>query len=275
MFLALIASLSAAASAPPPSCDAAAVEQSLHDLLARERFADAHQVALAAAVFCARDDRPRWLLADAVALASLEDLPRALELASDVAHSAPEPYAGRAAVLRAWIAVRARDPGAAAPAIAAVPPPDARRRLCLLARADDLAPAAAGCPAVGGAPEPPALLAAEARYRAARVTRRPWLAAVLSAIVPGAGQLYAGSAQGASVALVLNAATIGGTVELARHHLYWASALTGLAAATVYVGNIVNAADLARRRDDVAADAARAPLERMLVPERFAPAASP
>jgi hypothetical protein len=49
--------------------------------------------------------------------------------------------------------------------------------------------------------------------------------------------------------------------------------MTGLVASVVYVGSIVNAVDISSRRNDAAADAARDPLERHLVPDRFQPAA--
>ena len=101
---------------------------------------------------------------------------------------------------------------------------------------------------------------------AAQTTRRPWLAATLS-ILPGAGQVYAGSWQGAAVAFFLNAVLIGATVELAHHKLYVTAAAAGVASSFFYFGNIINAADLARRRNEMAAEPARLDLERLLLPE--------
>ena len=98
-------------------------------------------------------------------------------------------------------------------------------------------------------------------------SKRPWLAAGLSLVIPGAGQAYAGSWSGAAVALVLNAALIGGTIELGRRRLFFSASVTGLAASVFYVGNILNAADLARRWNSVAARPYLEEMERLLVPE--------
>jgi hypothetical protein len=99
--------------------------------------------------------------------------------------------------------------------------------------------------------------------------RRPWLAGVFSAFLPGAGQAYAGSWQGAAVAFVLNAALIGATVELAHRRMYFSATAAGTAASIFYLGNIINAADLAQRRNERAAAPAREALERLLVPEAY------
>jgi hypothetical protein len=107
-----------------------------------------------------------------------------------------------------------------------------------------------------------------ADYQRAHV-RRPWLAGVLSAVLPGAGQAYAGSWQGAAVALVLNAALIGATAELATRRLYFSAAAAGTAASIFYVGNILNAADLAQRRNERASAPAREAMERLLIPEAY------
>lgn len=74
------------------------------------------------------------------------------------------------------------------------------------------------------------------------------------------------------MAFLLNAVAFAATFELVDREMYFASALTGLAASVTYVGNIVNAADLARRRNDVAAEEPLADLESYAVPERFSPA---
>jgi hypothetical protein len=243
----------------------------LREALGRGRFADAHQIALGAQLFCPRVTQPRWRMAEAVAVAGLEDTPRALEVLGDLSGDRG-PSAARATLLQGWLAWRTRDGEGLGRAAEKLPEP-ARVRLCLLAALDDLA-RSPPCPALGDGAARPDLLAAPeaARYRAARHTRRPWLAGVLSGLLPGSGQIYAGSFQGAAVAFLLNAAAIGATVELARHDLYWSAGLTGLAASTVYVGNIVNAVDLARRRNEVAVESAREDIERRLLPERFDPA---
>jgi hypothetical protein len=111
------------------------------------------------------------------------------------------------------------------------------------------------------------LLAAHERYEEARHIRRPWLGGLLSAVLPGAGQAYAGSAAAAAAAFVLNAVFISGTVELARHELYATAVAAGMTASFFYVGNVLSAIDLATRRNARAAEAPFEALERMLVPE--------
>jgi hypothetical protein len=119
--------------------------------------------------------------------------------------------------------------------------------------------------------EPPLRLEVDRVYRRyqRRHAKRPWLAGTLSAVVPGLGQAYAGSWESAAVSFVLNGVLIGATVELARRDFYAASTVTGLAGSVFYVGSILSAADLARRRNERAAEPDRRELERLLVPELF------
>jgi hypothetical protein len=263
--LALILTLSLAT---PPGCEGARIAAELAALMQARRYADAHQIALTAGIFCPDPDRLRWRLGDAVALYLLDDRPGAEQLAASVAAGPSPALAVRANVLRGWMAWGAHDHRALGAAITRLPP-EPRGRLCLALQADEPAPPQ-GCPLT--APDE-AVASALARYRTARVTRRPWLAGLLSAVLPGSGQVYAGSWQGAAVAFVLNSVSIAATVELARDQLYFASALTGTAASVFYVGSILNAADLAAHRNDVASAAPREELERLLIPERFDPAA--
>jgi hypothetical protein len=249
-------------------CDADRVAAELGALLRGERLADAHAVALAAGIACAPRHRPRWLLADAVALYLLDDPVRAHALLSEVGGGPSRRLAERAAVLRGWVAWRSRDPWLFDQTLRALPAAD-RHRLCVLGNA---APTFQGC--AGFASADPAAADLVTQYRTAQTTRSPWVAGVASAVLPGAGQVYAGSWQGGAVAFILNAVTFAATFELVDRELYFASALTGLAASVTYVGNIVNAADLARRRNDVAAEEPRARLEAYAVPERFSPADS-
>jgi hypothetical protein len=100
-------------------------------------------------------------------------------------------------------------------------------------------------------------------------TKRPWLAGTLSTLVPGLGQAYAGSWQGAALSLLLNGIFVAATVELAQHELYLASATTGLAGSIFYVGNILNAVDLARRYNEGATQGRRKELKSLLVPEAY------
>jgi hypothetical protein len=90
---------------------------------------------------------------------------------------------------------------------------------------------------------------------------------MLSAVLPGSGQLYAGSLQAAAVTFALNALFIGATVELARDHDYWTATAAGTVASFFYIGGVINAADLARRRDQLAAQPDADALEELLLPE--------
>jgi hypothetical protein len=256
----------AAGATAGPACSDARLESEILASLRARRFLDAHVLARTLEVLC--PDAPgaaRWRTYDALALVELDESARARELLL-VAEGAPDPAASAAArLLRAWVLLRDRDHEALAQALAALPA-GGRARLDALAAADDparFARAAAGLP-----PDLRAgALAAATQLWVARGTRRPWLAASLSAVLPGAGQVYAGSWQGAAVAFALNAILIGATVELAYRRFYVTSAAAGLAASFFYVGNIVNAADLAHRRNDMAADPAWRRLEEQLVPE--------
>ena len=92
---------------------------------------------------------------------------------------------------------------------------------------------------------------------------------MLSAILPGAGQAYAGSIESAAMAFVLNGLAIGATVELARRELWWTAALAGTVGSMFYVGNIGSAVDLARRRNELAQLPWDTDLRRALLPEAY------
>ncbi len=84
--------------------------------------------------------------------------------------------------------------------------------------------------------------------------RRPWLAASLSAVLPGAGQVYVGRYSDAALAFCLNSLLIWASIEAFENDL----AVTGALLATVeggwYFGNIYNALNGAhkfnRRQED-------------------------
>lgn len=253
-----------AGAAPLPTCAGAANATAL--LVAGEHWVDAHLVAETVNAFCRRAGAPpEWQRWNAVALIRLEEGTRAREVLA--ALFAAEPLAREARTLAAWSFLVEEDESAFRRALAAVEPAP-RARLIAFAAIDAAAGRFQG--AVDGL-EPS--LAARARALHARYResprRSPALAGVLSAVLPGAGQAYAGSWEGAAVALVLNALSIGATVELARREAYLSAALTGTAASIFYVGSILNAADLAQRGNHVAAEPHRDALERLLVPEAW------
>jgi hypothetical protein len=100
-------------------------------------------------------------------------------------------------------------------------------------------------------------------------TRPPWLAGILSAVLPGLGQVISGSWQSAFVALAVNALFIGATVELFRHQLWFAGAAAGTVASVTYLGNIVNAVESATLFNESRRREAEEHLERALFPELF------
>lgn len=250
MRIALLLLLSAAVAHADP-CEDPTVTQRLSALLHARRFADAHHAATDLRVQCG--DQPAWHLLDDVALLRLED--RSYALADLVQLHTP---AGDAVL--AWAYITNHDDQAAAAVLPRLPAPRqaALHALAALGDEDDFAAAARGLD--------PRVLDLGRHYHAARV-KSPALAGVLSAVLPGAGQLYSGSLPAAAVTFVLNSLFIGATVELARDKQYVTAAAAGTAASFFYIGGIINAADLARRRNRIAQQPYEDQLEELLVPE--------
>ncbi len=254
----------AESAAPAAGCPAARGGTRIAELLAGRRFVEAHLLAELITTICPDEsDAPRWRIFDAVALLRLDEPEPARELLAQVAESHGE-HAGRARIVLAWSYLRSHDRQAYQETLSAVPAP-ARLRLDALDAAGDRGRFRRAASALDAALRTDALAAHDRLLRAR--CKRPWLAGLLSAVLPGAGQVYAGSWQGAAVSFLLNGVLVGATVELARNELYFSAAATGLAASIFYVGNILNAADLADRQNDLAALPARDALERLLVPE--------
>jgi hypothetical protein len=260
------ASATASAAEAPPGCGEAAVDEALLPRLHRGEVLDVHHAAVTLDVLCPRDAaRDLRRVADALALLELDEPLRARTQLFEVARDGGERARRWAAVALAWAFLRDGD-RAAFEARVATAPPEARVRLTLLASADDAPAFARGLDGLAAADRAPVAALGET-YRRARRTKRPWLAGLLSAVVPGAGQAYAGSWSAAGVSLLLNGVFIGATVELATRRLFLPAAATGLAASFFYTGNIVNAVDLADKRNERASAAPYLDLERRLVPE--------
>ena len=227
------------------------VTHRLSALVHARRFADAHHAATDLRVQCGEHDD--WRLLDDIALLRLEDRPYAM---ADLVQL----HLPAASVVLAWAYQTNGDDQAAAAVLPRLPAPRqaALHALAALPDEDDFALAARGL-------DPRALELGQ-RYHDARV-KSPALAGVLSAVLPGSGQLYSGSLQAAAVTFVLNSLFIGATVELARDKQYVTAAAAGTAASFFYVGGIINAADLARRRNRIAQQPYADELEELLVPE--------
>lgn len=250
------------------ACDDTVAEQRLAPRLRLGQYVDVHQAAVALDVVCPPElvaDRRRIL--DALALVELDEGARARAELSNVARASNDAaIRARAEVLVAWAYLREGDDGAFRARLDGLLPAS-RARLALLAAPQDAAALTRASVALGFDAQSSDIAQLVAGVRTARRTRRPWLAGVLSAVLPGAGQVYAGSWQAAAVSFVLNGALIGATVELAQRRLYLPAGAAGLAASFFYVGNVFNAVDLADRRNDVAAEAPFRALEERLVPE--------
>lgn len=255
--------------APADMCASDSLERSLVEHLRVRELLDAHGLAQVLIALCpTSSQRFRWQMWDALALDSLDEPLRAQKTLSEVALMAASPERDTAAVLLARSHLLSGDQHAFDEVTRRLPPP-AGARLRLFAARDDAPSYRAGAAALNDPALAAAALKAFDPYERASTDLTPWVAGALSAVLPGAGQVYAGSWQGAAVAFVLNVVLIGATVELAHRGLGFSACATGLAASIFYVGNIFNAADLASRRNQQTALPDRDKLERLLIPEAF------
>ena len=242
------------------SCAETTIAPALAHLLRAGRFADVHHAATDARVICgaaAPLDTTRLL--DAIALLRLDDRAWAIENLQELATRNEA-----ARVVLAWAYITDGDDQAAGALLRRLPAPRAAA-VRVLGALDDEDTFAAAVGALDAPLRAPARTLARG-YRDARI-KRPALAGALSALVPGSGQVYAGSWQAAAVTFVLNGLFVAATVELASRDMYLSAAATGTAASFFYVGGIMNAVDLARRRNQLAREPYRRDLEELLVPE--------
>jgi hypothetical protein len=250
----------AIATSPEVVCADDILVARLAPLLRGERFADLHHAATTARVLCPTQlDGARLL--DAIALVRLEDRPAAY---AELVELQQTPIAERARLVLGWAYRSDRDVLASDAVLAHVPGPRAAA-IRALASIDDRDDFSRHLSAVALDLRTQAL-ALQSRYDDAH-GKSPAFAGILTAILPGLGQLYAGSLQAAAVTFVLNGLFIAATVELVRDEKYFTAAAAGTAASFFYVGGIMNAVDLARRRNERASEPSRAALEKLLVPE--------
>lgn len=264
MWLALVAALWASEDAPPhrPPGVAAVVER-----LQAQRYLDAHLMAQASSLQAASDtERIELLRLDSLALFRLDERVYARTLLERASHLAPsEAERLHLDTLIALSFLEDKDTQAFEARLARLPA-EQQARLGLLAKPE--APTFASD--LARLPLAPQLrmhiAGARQDYLDARATKSIPLAAVASALLPGAGQAYCGAWQSAALALVLNAVFITATVELATKDLPFSATAAGLAASFFYVGNIVNAAQLAQQANRARAEAPYEALERALIP---------
>lgn len=244
-----------------PRIDCGRAVRRAAQLVRAAAWVDAHLVSEVARLWCADAS---LLETDAVALVHLDEGPRARALLDPVRQGTLPGDRERAEVLHAWSFLAERDEAAFSHDLAGLPRGAAARLRARAAVGDR------GALRAAIAPLSPALqrrvLEVHERHEEAR-QRAPWLAGLLSAAVPGAGQVYAGSLESGAVALVLNAVSIAATIELARDEHYFSAGLVGVAASVFYVGNIIGAVDLARLANDRAQAPWKLELDRVLLPE--------
>jgi hypothetical protein len=267
---AVILSLGLTAAAGAPSwaadpCQTPLARDRPRDLYRDGAFVAAHHLASTLRVLCpGAQAAESWGLVEALALTALDDGSRASRVLRELA-TAGNGQGSRPVVALAWLYLRQGDDEAFVGVLRRLPPAAAARL-----RAFSEVDSAERFPTIAralGEPMASAAVGVQRELIVAGKSRRPWLAAVLSAIVPGAGQVYAGSWGAAAAVLAANALLIGTSVELYRRDLPLTAATAAVATSMVYLGGVLNAADLARRRNVTAARAPREQLERLLVPE--------
>ncbi|MCG8419918.1 MAG: hypothetical protein MJE77_18455 [Proteobacteria bacterium] len=240
------------------------------ELFRAGHMVDAHLVAQTLDALCAGGViPPSWRLWGAIALIDLDESYRARRILASLSSSRDLSLRRSAAVIGVWSLLKDGDEQAFERALPALDEPARARLLVLRAIYDHGKGGSREFESISSRLDAQLRAAVTGVYTTHRAqrTKEPWLAATMSAVLPGLGQLYAGSVESAAAALVLNGVLIGATVELARHDLYFASTTTGLVASMFYVGSILNAADLAHRYNDRASDATRRELETLLLPE--------
>jgi hypothetical protein len=110
---------------------------------------------------------------------------------------------------------------------------DASRTIETMARADRLS--------VGAAPDGIGVLSSIAHRGLALPRKNATLASVLSALVPGSGQVYAGRAGDGLRHFILDGLLIYGVSKLARDEEYWGAYLVAGIAIPFYAGNVTGA----------------------------------
>ena len=226
-------------------------------LMRNRHHVDAHLLAQTMVLLCS-GDADSWNILDAVALAHLEEHERAYSLLESISLT-PGPHLKRARLLASWVMVKG-DLGKPAE----LGKGDGSR-LAVFERIHNGRSPGSRAAELSGAMQY-AVTTGYKRIQSAD-SKSPWVAGVLSTLLPGMGQAYAGSWQGAGMSLLLNGLFLSATVELARKDLYFASATTGVAGSIFYVGNILNAVDLANRYNEGATKEERGKLESLLIPE--------
>jgi hypothetical protein len=97
--------------------------------------------------------------------------------------------------------------------------------------------------------------------------KSPWVAGGLSALLPGAGQVYNGQYQSALVSLLLNSLLLSATIELSQKSLPLTSLTSGFVFSVLYVGNIISSAQTSQRMNESLSAPVDAKLNQLLFPD--------
>ena len=97
--------------------------------------------------------------------------------------------------------------------------------------------------------------------------KNPWVAGGLSALLPGAGQVYNGTYQSAAFAFILNALFLSAAIDFQRHNLSSAALTSGVLFSVVYAGNIFGAVHTSQLIDEKYAQPKEDDLKQRLFPE--------
>lgn len=97
--------------------------------------------------------------------------------------------------------------------------------------------------------------------------KSPWLAGLMSTVLPGLGQFYIGSYQSAAVSLLLNGLFLWSTFNFVNKDLEGAAFASGFVLSITYVGNILNAVRGANKINQVATKPLKTKIKESLFPE--------
>jgi hypothetical protein len=99
--------------------------------------------------------------------------------------------------------------------------------------------------------------------------KKPWLAGAMSAVIPGAGQVYNGNYQSAVFSFLINALFLSASIELSRQGLPATSAVSGTIFSIVYVGNILGSMQSSQLLNEKAHQNKRSELRQHYFPELY------
>jgi len=99
--------------------------------------------------------------------------------------------------------------------------------------------------------------------------KNPWVSAGLSAIVPGAGQIYNEAYQSALFSFLLNALFLSTALEFQSKHMDAAAVTAGVMFSVVYVGNILGAAKVSNSINENYAGSLKEDIRSEVFPELY------